>query len=273
MSDEDLIRDYQADQRRRGHIDRSVRHRGCSLHAFSRFLDDRRLFDAAKADVDTWLDERGVGAKTRYWHVCNLACFYQWAILEGHTDADPTARLHRPRLPRQLPRPMDQDDLRIAVEKADPRMKAWLLLAAFEGLRAMEIAGLDRSHILDSTDPPLLIVMGKGGHQRTVPLHPEVLAALRVFGLPARGWLWANRKGNHISAAHVSRVIADYLRSLSIEATGHQGRHYFGSRIYALSHDLRLTQELMGHADPRTTAIYAAWDQSHAGDVVVQLSV
>jgi site-specific recombinase XerC len=69
----------------------------------------------------------------------------------------------------------------------------------------------------------------------------------------------------------MSMLLAGYLRSVGVDATAHQLRHWFGTTVYARSKDLRLTQELMGHASRATTAIYTAWSPLDAARVVCGL--
>jgi len=75
-------------------------------------------------------------------------------------------------------------------------------------------------------------------------------------------------------AAHeVSLAISAYLRRLGVPASAHQLRHWFGTSIYGSTHDLRLTQELMGHQSPVTTAGYTAWSPDVGVTAVTALSV
>jgi integrase len=69
----------------------------------------------------------------------------------------------------------------------------------------------------------------------------------------------------------MSREIREFLGNLGIDATAHQLRHWFGTNIYAASRDIRLTQELMGHASPITTAGYVAWAVLDAEETVFGL--
>jgi site-specific recombinase XerD len=199
--------------------------------------------------------------------------FYRWLVRERLRDDDPTIRLVRPRLRQRLPRPIAEVDLARALVDAPDRIRPWLLLAALAGLRCCEVAPLRREDIRDDLDPPAIhVIEGKGGKSRIVPLHPAIAAELTQ--LPAHGWLFPhpNRQG-HIEAATVSHAVSDYLQSLNIAATMHQLRHHFGTALYRQSHDLRLTQELLGHSDPRTTAGYAAWSSDRAATAVVGLKV
>jgi site-specific recombinase XerD len=69
----------------------------------------------------------------------------------------------------------------------------------------------------------------------------------------------------------VSHLAADYLHDCGIPATLHQLRHRFGTEVYRVDHDLRLVQELLGHRDPATAALYTKIVQADAAAVVEQL--
>jgi integrase len=71
----------------------------------------------------------------------------------------------------------------------------------------------------------------------------------------------------------VSRQISGFFRALDMEWTAHNLRHWFGTEVYAACRDLRVTQEMMGHANPTTTAGYTAWSPEVADGVVRGLSL
>jgi integrase len=149
-----------------------------------------------------------------------------------------------------------------------------LLFAALAGLRAGEIARLRRDAIRDDLDPPVLIVEdGKGGRQRVVPLHPELVAVLSE--LPSRGWLFGRYDGQagHIPPHLVSHLCNRALRDAGTSSTLHTLRHRFATKVYANTLDLRTTQELLGHASPTTTAQYAAWTPAAGVDAVCELRI
>ena len=161
---------------------------------------------------------------------------------------------------------MPGDEVRKAIGRADPMMKCWLLLAALAGCRCQEIAGVAREDVYEET-MRLHIVHGKGDKERWAPLHPDILEALKALPMRAEGRLWDE------TAASVSRKGNRFLHDLGISSTMHTLRHYFGTEVYRASKDLRLTQELMGHSSPQTTAVYAAADQSQASGVVGKLRI
>lgn len=270
-----LVEGYVAHQRRRGLGERGIKRRRYTLLALGRWIQPRPLVEASRADIESWVDElviAGIESRTRYWHISNLACFFRWAVLEELLDVDPTVRIQRPKVSRLLPRPIEQQDLDVALAAADPRMRAWLTLAAYAGLRAQEIAGLRRQDLRDRRSPPvILVVNGKGDKERIVPLNPECAAALRAFGLPRSGWLWPGQRGP-LQPGTVTKYCSRFLHGLGIDATIHCLRHYFGTEVYQRSgKDLRLTQELLGHSSPSTTAIYTRWDQRAGFKVVGEL--
>ena len=137
-----------------------------------------------------------------------------------------------------------------------------------DGLRACEIAGL-RGEDVDLSRNVLFVADGKGGKQRCVPMHLRVAAILE--DAPTRGPVWHTRDGSPVTANLVSVVCNGHLRACQVRATLHQFRHRFGTQIYANSHDLRVTQELLGHSSPTTTAGYVAWSETAAAAAVAGL--
>jgi integrase/recombinase XerC len=249
------------------------------LRSFARSLDARSVLEATRQDVERYIDGRrgraeskAISSRTTYQILTTLHSFYLWAIMEELTTNDPTARIRRPKMRRTLPRPIRDDDLALALGQASPEMKAMLLLAAYAGLRCQEIAGLECQDVFDTAPPKLRIVQGKGGHERVVPLHPEVLDALTRV-MPRAGPIFRRGWGNGYSPPRVSKEIGQYFAGLGIDATAHQLRHWFGTNVYAASHDIRLTQELMGHVSPNTTAGYVAWAVQDAAETVAGLHV
>lgn len=199
----------------------------------------------------------------------HLASFYRWMVLEGFRDDDPTTRIVRPKLPRWLPHPIAEDDLKRALFEARPRVQPWLYLAAFAGLRACEIAPLAAGDLQWRPDPLIVVQRGKGGDPRQVPMAPALEAVMRT--LPRRGWLFprCDEKPGHTPKHKVSQLANAYLHRVGITETLHSLRHRFGTQFYRASgRDLRLTQETMGHRSIISTTVYTLVDQSEAAGVV-----
>lgn len=186
--------------------------------------------------------------------------FYRWCIREGLLTDNPTARLDMPRVARGLPRPMADLELARAMTLADARICTILALAAFAGLRAGEIARLDWGDVrIGASDESLRVVDGKGGHGRVLPVSSALALVLRQ--LPYRhGPVITQPNGHpgHCKAHRVSQLANRFLHECGVRDTLHQCRHRFATATYAACRDIRAVQELMGHASPTTTSIYAA---------------
>lgn len=211
-----------------------------------------------REDLEDWLDTRNLSAKSRSVWLSHLAGFYQWALMDGCLPDDPTAMIRRPKLRRKLPRPMPPSDLAKALKAANPEIRCWLLLGAYAGLRCQEIAGLKGE---DVSDGLLRVTDAKGGNERMVPLHKDVLKALQIHGLPESGPVFRQRGGDKATPGAVAHRLGAYLRSLGITSTPHALRHSFGTELMRSCHDIRVVQEAMGHRSIASTAIYTAVDQ------------
>jgi integrase len=209
---------------------------------------------ATAEELKGWIYRDEWSDSTRETYYGAVKSFFVWATnpLDVRLDYDPTVLLPRPAAARGLPRPVTDEQLaRILSESADPYL-IWSLLAAYEGLRCCEIAQLDREDI----DPrSVLIRRGKGGKPGVVPTHPAVWAAVR--DLPA-GPLAVTDHGSPATAQWVSiRTALYFRRQLHMPGVAlHRLRHWFGTTTYKATRDIRVTQELLRHSSPTTTAIY-----------------
>jgi integrase len=274
----ELLRAHLLHQERRGNLPRSIEKRQGSLKSFARWMAPRGMFEATRNDIELFLDGRRtrkgrkINPRTRYYWIAHLHAFYKWAVLEELITVDPTVAVVRPIMRGVLPRPIEDDDLIMAIRAARPQMRAMLSLAAFAGLRCQEIAGLDRDDIIEAKGL-IRVRFGKGAKERIVPLHPDVMEALRCLPLPRSGALFVRPRGGRHLPYTVSIAIGDYLHDLEINATAHQLRHWFGTEIYAATHDIRVTQELLGHSSPVVTAGYIAYSSVDAAAAVGSLKL
>lgn len=228
------------------------------------------LLSATWKDVESWLESRPLMPSSRADYLSYLHCFYEWAIREELTEHDPTVRVPVPRVPRRLPRPIGEGSLARAFMEADPRMMAMLALAAYAGLRCMEIADLCANDILWGS-PVVVIIRGKGDKDRVVPLCHKADLALRAYGVPSSGPVFPKLKGGHYNPSTVSIMINTHLHRCGIPETAHQLRHRFGTRFYRESKDIMLTKEMMGHSSITTTQGYVAYSPDAAAKVVEAL--
>lgn len=229
------------------------------------------LIDAATDELRDWLDAHKLVARTRYSYISHLSAFWTWALIEERATKNPTLKLTRPKLRRSLPRPVSTVDIRLLLDQAPTKqLRAMICLAAFAGLRCIEIAGLDAGDIMEHLVPPVLVIThGKGEKPRVQPMPTPIIDSLHALGIPAHGPIFRDRHGSRLTAARISHLLSDHIHACGVAATGHQLRHSFGSEVYRQSNnDLRMTQEMLGHASPGTTAGYVAWAQDKAAAVV-----
>jgi integrase len=261
----------------RGHSPLTVMSRRNALARMGRALSVP-VVEASAADLYAWRAGLGVTDGVIAQYVSHALQFYGWAVTEGLREDNPAKGLPVPRMSRRLPRPVSEADLMAALSGARPRIRPWLVLAGWCGLRACEIAGLRRDSVLDNATPPVLIVRAdatKGRRERVIPLSGFVLDELRLAGLPASGYVFRRCDGQAgpNKPWMISHLAAESLRNEGVSATLHCLRHRFLTMTYRSSRDLRLVQELAGHQSPATTAGYAAYDQPSAAAAVEALPV
>ena len=198
----------------------------------------------------------------------------------GHADASPP-RMRGPRIKKGLPRPVTPDEavgLAAMVEEdageawVGARDRAVLLLLYGAGLRIAEALSLT------GADLPLgevVVVTGKGGKQRTVPLLPIVQAAVSDY-LAKSPWptgrgdpLFRGQRGGGLSQGMVQKAMARarIVLGLPSSATPHALRHSFATHLLGAGADLRSLQELLGHASLGSTQIYTKVDAATLLDV------
>lgn len=179
-----------------------------------------------------------------------------WAKFAGVPD--PTADIRRPTQPRSVPHPISEQNLLRLLDALHGDERVWVLLGAYAGLRAHEVAKL---HPRDFADGELR-VRGKGGRVDVLPVAPVLAEALAPY---------TRRRGRcfpGVTPRHVSDCIQRRARRLGIRMRFHECRHRFGTAVYAQTHDLLLTQQLMRHASPQTTAGYAAVANARSTHIV-----
>lgn len=243
-----------------------------TLRRAQRFLDPLTLFDAQNVDLVAYLDSHDQAPGSRATEIAHLRSFYKWATEENLVQVDPARRLVKPKQRRALPRPIPDDLIRHALAHAPDDVAPILYLALYAGLRACEIAQLRAEDI--STNPPILFITeSKGGGMSSVPLSPILEQALTRFPLPRRGWLFPRLDGKpgHHSRVRIGQLANNYLHDVGIDQTLHQWRHAYGSHLQRLTGNLRITQELMRHANPASTAIYTYVNPTETAAAVARI--
>ena len=231
------------------------RHR-LTLGAFARVVPD--LVSATTDDVIVFLGSYQ-SPKTKHAYRSDLRGFYAWAQRRGHVAANPVDGTRTVRLPRPVPRPLGPE-VRRALEVGPRRTRRMVALGLYAGLRCAEIAALDGADVHMHTDPPMLHVRdGKGGRDRVVPMHPELVEMM--WNVAPAGPLFPGLRGRpHVSAGSVSALLSRHLKRCGIDATPHQLRHTFGTEMTRRAHgNLIVVADAMGHTSMQTTRGYVGW--------------
>ncbi|MGH3735857.1 MAG: tyrosine-type recombinase/integrase [Micromonosporaceae bacterium] len=255
---------------------RTVEHRRYQLTVLGEAHLRRNPWSVRHDDLIEWMASQEWAPETRKSYRAALRSFYGWGKLAGHVRRDPAADLPPVRVPRGTPRPVAEGRLETAIAHASDRTRLILVLGAYAGLRRAEIAGLCWADVSDGQ----LRVVGKGGHARMVPIHPLLHAELaterarREDGRFGTGWRYTARPdGPHVFPGRYGKgATPDSIGRAAARALGGQGghtlRHRFAARAYDATRDIGVVQQLLGHASPTTTAVYARADRTAMRDAV-----
>lgn len=200
---------------------------------------------------------------------------HRFAVDEGLAAVDPTAEARPPKRPSRLPKAITVEEVTALLDATagdDPirmRDRALLEFLYATGARVSEAVDLDLddvAHLADAPDDEAVVrLFGKGGKQRIVPLGSYARAALDAYLVRARPVLavearplFVGARGRRLSRQHVWLIIRDTAARAGIaaELSPHTLRHSFATHLLQGGADVRVVQELLGHASVATTQIY-----------------
>ncbi|HET9429100.1 MAG TPA: tyrosine recombinase [Allosphingosinicella sp.] len=254
---------------------------GRDLHGASQLLESG-LTSAGPAELErlgqAWLPlSRATVARKS----AALRRFFAFLHDEGFRSDDPSAALPRPGSERRLPRILDHDAVAALFRESERRRKqggaaalrlgALLELLYGSGLRATELVSLPRHAI--SPDKPFLILRGKGGRERLVPISDRARAAVSEWAahVPKDSlYLFPSGK-KHLSRVRLYQLVREIAADAGIppdRISPHVLRHAFATHLLEGGADLRAVQMLLGHADIATTQIYTHVDSRRLVELV-----
>jgi integrase/recombinase XerD len=248
-----------------------------TLSAYRSDLEDFSAFAARRGDALAAagvavlraylgsLSAAGLSARTAARRLSALRRFYRFLLREGVRSDDPTDLLDAPKLPRGLPKYLSEQEVDALLAAAVGRPSGALaMVAALEilyatGLRVSELLALRRAAL--AGDAAVLMVRGKGGKERLVPLSDAARDAAAALTAGRKGrWLFAGGKpGQHLTRQGFAQALKLVALAAGIDpgrVSPHVLRHSFASHMLARGADLRSLQLLLGHADIATTQIY-----------------
>lgn len=251
-----LVEGFLANQAMRGMAKQTIRRRRWTLTTFVGEIAPRRSAEATTTDVERFLSQRPTPA-TRRALLGDLRAFYRWGLSRAMLEVDPTGPVETPRVPKRLPTPLTRDELSRAWYAASWDVRVLIGLGASAGLRVSEMAALHTNDV-DLDSRVLVVRNGKGGKDRTVPMHHGLVDVLRHC---APGPITPYTNGGSIS----NRIRA-HFRPLGIHKRAHDLRATFATEAARVSGgNMVLVAQLMGHESMATTQRYVAltsagWD-------------
>jgi integrase/recombinase XerD len=206
--------------------------------------------------------------------------FHKFMLFEGISDNDVSAAVKPPKAPKRLPKAISIQEIEILLKASGPepddvsgtaadiirvRDRAILELLYATGARVSEIVNMDLDDLID---PEIVRLFGKGSKERIVPVGRYAQAAVAAYlvrvrptlatlslGTPA---LFLNQRGSRLSRQSIWQIISDsaHAAKLGVEVSPHTFRHSFATHLLEGGADVRVVQELLGHASVTTTQIY-----------------
>lgn len=204
------------------------------------------------AQLVEWLAGQDWKPETRRSHRATLRAFFAWTVTAGVRQDNPAAELPKVKPAPPAPRPLPAVHYAAARLAADPRLLDMLELMGDAGLRRAEVAQVNSRDLVEDLCGWSLVVHGKGGKVRIVPLSNSMAERIRA----ADGYLFPGNDHGHLSPWWVGKLVS---RALPDGWTGHKLRHMFATDAHRASGgDVFVVQQLLGHASPATTARYVA---------------
>ena len=272
---------------------------GRDLKDFESWLVHRNMtFDSVqKPEVESYLiscDDEGLSRATRARRLSAIKQLFRFAFEEGWRSDNPAMQVSGPGRDKRLPKTLTEEEVDRLLDAARDsgrneadrvRNTCLMELLYATGMRVTELVSLPVSAARG--DPRMLLILGKGGKERMVPLSPPARDALRAWlklrdaaeadkkakGQPPSKYLFASRgAAGHLTRHRFYLLIKELAVAAGVspqKVTPHTLRHAFATHLLANGADLRSIQTLLGHADVATTEIYTHVLEARLNDLVL----
>jgi integrase/recombinase XerD len=217
--------------------------------------------------------------------VAAVKSFFSFLQAEGRLKANPTEQLASPKVGKLLPKPLSVQEIDELLEQPARRQtpeakrdRAMLELMYASGLRVTELVSLDTTSVHLDGEKPYVRLIGKGNRERQIPLPEQPaqevndylhFARPRLVGERDETALFVNRRGERLTRQGFWLILKGYATEAGIlgRVTPHTLRHSFATHMLRGGMDIRMVQELLGHANISTTQVYTQVDREHIREV------
>lgn len=253
------------------------------VNKFLEYLEQNRISrpDRVKpqiiSDFVSVLQAEGKSQATLSRLVASVRCFFQFLVLRGFAQVNPTANIKYAKTAKKLPQILTGAEVELLLRQPDCttlkgyRDKAMLELLYATGIRVSELIGLDLNHINFDLGFIRCVSTKK---ERMIPLYPAAIKAVSdycrvarkaLITTPKQKALFVNLNGERMTRQGFWKLIKQYQECANIkkEITPHTLRHSFAAHLLKNGADLRSIQEMLGHADISSTQIYSQMIQEN----------
>ncbi len=241
-------------------------------------IDDLKQFLADLYDL-------GISARSQARVISGIKQFFEFLILEGERQDDPSELLELPKIGKKLPVFLsieEIDNLIAAIDLSKPeghRNKAILETLYSCGLRVSELINLRFSNLF--LNEGFVRVTGKGDKERLVPISPSVEKEINIYVTGTRNhmnvqkghedFIFLNRRGKQLTRVMIFTIIKNLAEAIGLQKTisPHTFRHSFATHLIEGGANLRAVQEMLGHESITTTEIYTHLDNAYIREAII----
>ncbi len=259
----------------KGYSPKTIREYSYDLKMFNQFNEHKAFENTTTTDLRRFLlhlkRDRDYSARSLHRKICSLKSFFKFLKKEGFVRSNPTENIESPKIPKSLPKTISVEEALKLLETPDnPRDRAILFLLYGTGMRVSELSDLNTDQI-DLKNRIIHVVGGKGNKDRMIPVPDGIVTILEEY-LKIRKSdtkehaLILNRSGHRLTARSIQRIVKKYKESTDLidkELTPHTLRHAFATHLLSNDVDIRVIQELLGHASLSTTQLYTHVSLEH----------
>ena len=258
----------------KGYSEKTIREYSYDLQMFNNFTEAKPLENRTTTDLRRFFlylkRDKSYAPRSLHRKICSLKSFYKFLKKEAFIS-NPAESIESPKIPKSLPKTISIEEaftLLNAPKTLRDRTVLYLLYGT--GMRVSELSDLNIEN-LDLKNRLIRIVEGKGNKDRIIPLPDLIVPVLQEY-LEARrkdkdpSALILNRSGHRLTSRSIQRLVKKYREQTNFQekkVTPHTLRHAFATHLLANSVDIRVIQELLGHASLSTTQLYTHVSLEH----------